>query len=611
MDEFLEGRPPDGARQELRLTRSLLGMQIDAARLLAAATNIDVVIAALLEVVCSRGDWDAALLWSLDPISGTLRPRGVWRGADGSGTEPLPDDLPVERELAQRSCEQRSVMWTAGDARSSAPIRGARSIVVVPIISGGRSHGAIELFSHLDGSPSALIENSLLGVAAQLGQFLERRQVEMILSHQSLHDELTGVPNRILFGDRIRQSIVAAGREAEPLAVLILDLDRFKEINDTFGHPVGDELLRQVAGRLGTLLRDSDTFARLGGDEFGILLPGADAAGAEVVAAKLRTVLSERYDVHGLDLESDASIGIALFPDHGETVELLVQRADIAMYGAKGAGSGFALYVPEDDPHSRERHALVGQLRRAVEDDNLVLHFQPIVNPRNGRLTGVEALVRWEHPARGTILPGEFIGLAEHTGLIRPITVWVLEEALRQGAAWRAQGLDVRVEINLSARNLQDFSIADTLAQALARIEGDPGWLGVEITETTVMHNLDRARDVLQRLHDMGLRISIDDFGTGYSSFAYLRDLPIDEVKIDRTFVRDMARSGSDRAIVRATIDLVHELGLTVVAEGVEDVETWEMLVTMGCDRVQGYYVARPLPAATFEEWLSSSEWDA
>jgi diguanylate cyclase (GGDEF)-like protein len=611
MDEFLEGRPVDASRRELLLVRALLGMQIDAARLLASATNIEVVIAALLEVICSRGEWDAALLWSFDPITETLRPRGVWRGSGSTSPEPLPNDLPVARELAQRACDERAVLWSAGDPRSSAPIRGARSIVVVPVVSGGRAHGAIELFSHLDGSPSKEIEDALLGVASQLGQFLERRQVEIILSHQALHDELTGLPNRLLFGDRIRQSILAAAREAESFAVLILDLDRFKEINDTFGHPVGDELLRQVAGRLGVLLRDSDIYARLGGDEFGILLPGADAPGAEVVAAKLRTVLSEHYQVHGLDLESDASLGIALFPEHGETVELLVQRADIAMYRAKRAGSGFAFYVPEDDPHSKERHAFVGQLRRAVEDEHLVLHFQPIVNPRDGRLTGVEALVRWEHPARGTILPGEFIGLAEHTGLIRPITVWVLEEALRQGAAWRAQGLDVRVEINLSARNLQDFTIADTLADALQRLDAEPGWLGVEITETTVMHNLDRAREVLQRLHDMGVRISIDDFGTGYSSFAYLRDLPVDEVKIDRTFVRDMARSGSDRAIVRATIDLAHALDLTVVAEGVEDVETWEMLIGMGCDRVQGYYVARPLPAATFEEWLSSSEWDA
>jgi diguanylate cyclase (GGDEF)-like protein len=593
-------------------------MQVDVARLLSTASNIEVVITALLEIVCTRGGWDAGALWSFEPVGGTLRRRGIWR----AGRLPVVSDFDVVRgenasddHLGARVCRTQQVIWTGGEMCSGTgvlPIDATiRSAVGVPVTTGATMHGAIELYARSEQTSTSAMEDALLGVAAQLGQYLERRQVEMILSHQALHDELTGLPNRLLFGDRVRQAILAADREGEPFAVLIIDLDRFKEINDTFGHSCGDELIRKVATRLGTILRDSDTYARLGGDEFGVLLHGADAVGAEVVAAKVRKLLASRYEVNGLDLDSEASIGIAVFPDHGDTVDSLVQRADIAMYEAKRSRLGFALYVPDEDPHSRERHALVGQLRRAVEDDNLVLHFQPIVSPVSGRLAGAEALVRWEHPARGTILPGEFIGLAEHTGLIRPITVWVMEEAIRQCVTWRAQGLEVRIEINLSARNLQDFATVEAIAEALDRLGADASWLGVEITETTVMHNLDRAREVLLRLHEMGIRISIDDFGTGYSSFAYLRDLPVDEVKIDRIFVRDMEKSGSDRAIVRATIDLAHALELTVVAEGVEDLETWNLLLSMGCDRIQGYYVARPLTATHFQEWLSTSEWDA
>ncbi len=437
-----------------------------------------------------------------------------------------------------------------------------------------------------------------------------RKQAEAALEHQALHDALTDLPNRVLLHDRLQHAIRAAQRDRTAVALLIMDLDRFKEVNDTFGHHTGDQLLEQLGERLGSVLRGSDTIARLGGDEFAVLLPTATLADAHHIAARLLELLEEPFSLGGLQLEIDASIGIALSPEHGTDADTLLRRADVAMYIAKRNGSGHALYNAEQDQHSPMRLALVGELRRAIDQNELSLYFQPKVSLKHSKVLCAEALVRWEHPRHGMLGPDEFVPVAEQTGLIRPLARSVLEAAVRQCNRWRQEGLDLAVAVNLSMRNLHDAEIVDTIRQLLSRWGIPPARLVIEITESSLMADAARAMEVLSRLQEMGVGISIDDFGTGYSSLAYLKRLPVDELKIDKSFVANMARDENDAAIVRSTIGLAHDLGLTVVAEGIEDQATWDLLVELGCDVGQGYYVSRPMPAATLGVWLTTCGWE-
>ena len=421
------------------------------------------------------------------------------------------------------------------------------------------------------------------------------------LVRQALHDSLTGLPNRELFADRVGQAIRTADRELRPAALLLLDLDRFKEVNDTLGHHHGDLLLIQVGQRLGEALREADTVARLGGDEFAVLLPGATAEGAGAVAGKLRVALQQPLSVAGVALDLDASIGIAVYPEHGSDAAELLQHADVAMYLCKQAHVGFFVYDPAMDEHSPARLALLGGLRRALDRGELVLHYQPKAELATGQIHGVEALVRWQHPEHGLLAPGEFIPLAERTGLIHPLTHWVLGAALNQAAEWQRASFRLSVAVNISTRSLLDPTFPDQVASQLAARQVSADRLILEITESAVMADPARALEVLGRLHRLGVGLAVDDFGTGYSSMAYLKELPIDELKIDRSFVGQMATSPSDAVIVGSTIDLGHNLGLRVVAEGVETQHAWQELSALGCDLAQGYYLGRPMPAAELE----------
>ncbi|HEY5595272.1 MAG TPA: EAL domain-containing protein, partial [Nitrospiria bacterium] len=409
--------------------------------------------------------------------------------------------------------------------------------------------------------------------------------------------------------DRLKQAIHAASRENKPLALLLMDLDRFKDVNDALGHHHGDLLLKQVGPRVLSALRESDTIARLGGDEFAVLLPVTDVNGATVAARKILEALDRPFVVEGFFLEVGASIGIALFPEHGEDVDLLMRRADVAMYQAKQSGSGSAVYISEHDRHSPRRLALMGELRHAVERQELVLYYQPKIDLKAGRTIGVEALVRWQHPQHGLILPDQFISLAEHTGVIKPLTLWVLSEAARQILAWHQAGLEIAVAVNLSVRNLQDLQLPDQIAELLRNSGVMPGWLELEITESAIMADPGRAMEILTRLKTMGIRFSIDDFGAGYSSLSYLRRLPVAAVKVDKSFVIGMDASEDDAVIVRSTVDLAHNLGLKVIAEGVESQKVLDRLVAMGCDAAQGNYISRPVPAADLTRWLAESAW--
>jgi diguanylate cyclase (GGDEF)-like protein len=426
------------------------------------------------------------------------------------------------------------------------------------------------------------------------------------LAFQAAHDPLTGLANRVLLRERIQASL-ADVTEAQPLALLMLDLDRFKEVNDTFGHHYGDRLLREAALRLTNAIGTDGTVARLGGDEFAILLPAASAAQAEAAAARVGAALRTPLELDGYALEVGASVGLSLALSHTDDADTLLRRADVAMYVAKRSGTEWAAYAPEQEHSTPDTLALIVELRHAIEEGELVLYYQPQVELTTDRVIAVEALARWPHPRRGMVPPDTFIPLAEHTGLMRPLSRWVLQAAIAQAHAWQLQGIDLPVAVNLSALNLQDSTLPETIGALLREHGLSADRLQVEVTESAVMLDRAGAVAVLARLRALGVRVSVDDFGTGHSSLAYLKDLPVDEVKIDKAFVQHLATDARDRAIVRAIIGLAHELGLLVVAEGVENRGTWDVLRRAGCDVIQGYFVSRPLSAAELAVWLSAS----
>jgi diguanylate cyclase (GGDEF)-like protein len=429
------------------------------------------------------------------------------------------------------------------------------------------------------------------------------------LERMAFTDPLTQLPNRTLFHDRLQQSITAARREAKSFALFIMDLDRFKDINDTLGHHIGDRLLQQVALRLRGKLRESDTVARMGGDEFAILLPTVNGKHADMAARMLLQTLRAPFQIDDHDLDVGTSIGIALYPDHGIDAHTLTQRADVAMYAAKNAGCGHAFYDSRMDHHHPTRLALMSELRQAVEQEQFVLYYQPIVRLDTNRVTSVEALVRWRHPSGELMLPERFLPLLEQTGLVRSLTRWVAHEALRTAADLRARGFAIPIGINLSVRDLQDPYLAEEFAEHLAVHQASPAWLDLEVTESALLAEARTSLELLPRLSAMGFRIVIDDFGTGYSSLASLTKLPFAAIKVDRSFIAGLLRDENDATIVRTSIDLAHNLGLEVVAEGVDDGDALARLRSRACDCVQGIYVSRPLLADDLVEWLRKSTW--
>ena len=436
----------------------------------------------------------------------------------------------------------------------------------------------------------------------------ERKRQTAALQYQALHDALTELPNRTLLSDRIRQAVLMAQRSHQSFALLVMDLDRFKEINDTLGHQYGDRLLQQVAKRMCDVLRESDTIARLGGDEFAVLLPATNADQAEHIAGKLLKAMDKPFEVDGQILHVGVSIGITLFPQHGDDEVTLLQRADVAMYVAKRNHHGYDLYDPTTDQHSLRNLALLGQLRNGIDHNELELYFQPKISMTSGRVFAVEALVRWHHPEHGLMRPDEFMPLAEQTGLIGPLSQWVLTAGLEQCRQHRHGDVEMEIAINISARNLQDPNFPQRVARLINEACGDAA-VRFEITETAVMADPVRAMDALNALHAMGVKLSIDDFGTGYSSLAHLKQMPVDELKIDQSFVRAMVHDENDAVIVRSIIDLAHNIGLHVVAEGVEDQQTYDMLAALGCDAAQGIYMCGPLPVGELMDWLAASPW--
>ena len=478
----------------------------------------------------------------------------------------------------------------------------------------GQGRSAHSLGRRKDGStfPMELnLSEVLLGTGnLHIGCFRdisERQTYTETLQYQALHDDLTDLPNRVLFGDRVDLAVRAALRTGTSVAVLLLDLNEFKYVNDTLGHQQGDMLLKLVSGRLADCVRDADTVARLGGDEFGVLLLGdTDLSGAATVAWKLEAALQRAFVVGDHDVEMNASVGIALAPEHGDNVDDLLRRADLAMYDAKREGVGYAMFAAEQEEAPKRRLALLSDLRYCIEREELVLHYQPKIDLRTRETTGVEALIRWNHPSGRLVPPGEFMPEVEHNELLIPITEWVITEALRRLRIWRDQGYDLNMAVNLGARCLAEgVELFETVDRLTGASGVPPGKLTFELTESALLDTA--VPGLVERLETMDERLSIDDFGTGYSSLVYLQRLPVVEIKADRSFVMTLGSDPESAIIVRSTIDLAHNHSLKVVAEGVEDEETLDVLIGYGCDEAQGYYFSRPVPGDEVVPWLQSS----
>jgi diguanylate cyclase (GGDEF)-like protein len=432
-----------------------------------------------------------------------------------------------------------------------------------------------------------------------------RRLTEARLEQLAMQDALTELPNRRLFEDRLANALRVATRDRHGLILMVMDLNGFKPVNDTFGHHAGDLLLRLVGVRLREALRESDTVARLGGDEFGVLVPKheGDMVPPQLLA-RLMGAFELPFRIEGVDVRIGASLGIAIFPDHGTDAETLFRNADSAMYTAKRARSGHAIYDARSDAYSRDRSSMLEDLRTAIEKEQLVLHYQPVVELRTGRCRDVEALVRWQHPERGLISPGEFLPMFERLRLMRNLSEWVIERALRQSAAWREAGIELDVTVNLAAQNLADAELVSSIEASVARSGAPANWLRVEIPESVIMSDPDRSGRAINELGAIGVRFAIDDFGTGFSSLAYLDRLKFDRLKVDRSFVSGAGHAGRRVAIVRAATELGHTLGFAVLAEGIEDAEGCARVRAQGCELGQGYHFAAALPPDRIPSWL-------
>lgn len=437
----------------------------------------------------------------------------------------------------------------------------------------------------------------------------ERKRYIADLEHKSMFDALTDLPNRLLFLDRLKHALKVARREASPLAVLTVDVVRLREVNDILGHEAGDHVLQEVACHLQKTLRESDTVARLGGDEFAIVLPNVGMRQISVAVRKIQKLLQQPAVFEGTSLEIEVAVGIALYPEHGDEPDILLQHADIAMQVAKNEARGFSIYNVDNDPYSLRKLQLLGELRKAIENKELALYYQPQIDLQTGQIVSVEALARWPHPVEGVISPDDFIPMIEQSGLIRPFTFWVLEEAVVQLKYWSEAGIDLTIAVNLSTRNLIDSRLPGSIAKLLNVHNVSAENLTLEVTESAVMSRPEMALKVLTQLHKMGHKLSIDDFGTGYSSLSYLKKLPVHELKIDKSFVLGLTTNDDDAVIVRSIIHLANNMGLKVVAEGVEDQDILDMLAILKCDIAQGYHMSHPLPVEELEQWLIDSPW--
>ncbi|MCC7183178.1 MAG: hypothetical protein IOMNBAOH_01179 [Rhodocyclaceae bacterium] len=579
-----------------------------------------------LRTLCESLDWSMAQVWVAKAGTGQLECLGTWcrneagleafRMASIAAAPGPNEDLPgwvwasgQERWLDELSGARSTRLQLASEA-------GLRTAVAVPVAAGQQKFAVLELFSRRPRPRDDHLVRILGTAMSQLGVVLQRKLAEARLRHMAHHDYLTELPNRALFAERLRQAMLDATRHQRRVAVALLDLNQFKTVNDTLGHAVGDELLREVGARLRAGVRESDVVARLSGDEFALILQDlARPDDATIVADKVLASFRAPFRLAGRDLHVGASLGMTFFPDDTRDAQLLLRNADIAMYRAKEAGgSCYRFYAEDMSVRLQARLALENDLRRAIEAEEFEPHYQPIVNLRDGRLIGLEALVRWQRPERGLVAPAEFVTLAEQTGLIAALGMQVLRAACRDWRDPPERAPDLRIALNVSPRQLLDAEHMERFETVLAETGFDPARLEIEITETMLMQAGQPVMDAMRRLSERGVRYSIDDFGTGYSSLAYLKRLPISQLKIDRSFIQDLSTDANDAAIVRAIISMAHGLGLSVVAEGVETRAQYEFLRAAGCDAAQGHFLGPPAPPATVRarvRALADASWGA
>jgi diguanylate cyclase (GGDEF)-like protein len=598
-------------------------MEHSITRVLAEAESVVLAIPMIIRTICETMGWHYGDRYEFDAESGVLRRREFWAldtpelqafATSAAHRAVKPDSSGAG--LVRSAHAAAKPVWIADISKHTRMQRkelvaraGLHGAFAFPLTAAGQVLGVLEFFHRDVREPDAMLIHIAESIGSQIGQFIVRMQAEEAVKFVAMHDSLTNLPNRVMFNERLEQAIAQAQRHERKLAVMFIDLDRFKIINDTLGHESGDALLRGVAQRITEHLRTGDMVARLGGDEFVVLLEDqADPAAIAAVAEKLIHSLTENFLISESEVHVTASIGISTFPADAQDMRTLMKFADIAMYRAKEQGRNtFQFYSDQINVHSVERLTIESQLRGALERGELVLHYQPVMDAKSGSIVGMEALVRWQ---RGTELlpPGKFIGIAEESGLIVPIGEWVLENACAQQRKWRELGLpSVRIAVNLSPRQFVHRKLVQDIVRVLAKTGCDTSLLELEITESTVMHNAPRAIAVLSELKAMGIRIAIDDFGTGYSSLAYLKRFPIDCLKIDRSFVSDVPYDGGNTAITQAIIAMAHSLGLKVVAEGVETAEQLNFLRDHGCDEMQGYYMSLPLTATEATALLETS----
>ena len=580
-------------------------------RVLAEAESIPSAVSKILRIICEAMGWHYGDRYDFDLDSGLLKRREFWAAespeiqafALSAAHRAVKPDM-TGSGLIRRSFGEAKPIWISDLAKQMSLLRkdlveraGLHGAFAFPLTAGGSVLGVLEFFHRDVREPDAMLIHIAESIGSQIGQFIVRMKAEEAVKFVAMHDSLTNLPNRVMFNQRLEQAISHAQRHDRKLAVMFIDLDRFKVINDTLGHEAGDVLLRGVAQRITDNLRTGDMLARLGGDEFVLLLEDvSEIAAVGTVAEKLISVLASNFTISGREVHVSASIGVSTYPADAQDMRSLLKFADIAMYRAKEQGRDtFQFYCDQINVHSDERLTLESELRGALERNELLLHYQPVLDAKTGSVVGMEALVRWQ---RGDELlpPGKFIQIAEETGLIVPIGAWVLETACAQQRKWQDMGLGpLRIAVNLSPRQFSHRHLVDDIVQVLEKTGCATSAIELEITESTVMHNAPQAAAILAELKAMGIRIAIDDFGTGYSSLAYLKRFPIDCLKIDRSFVADVPRDGGNTAITQAIVAMAHSLDLTVVGEGVESIEQLNFLREHGCNDVQGFYLSVPL----------------
>ena len=589
--------------------------------LLAEASSVEEVIPRVIQTLCEGLGWVAGARRIVAKDDGLMRHTEDWGLAEPGiqlflrQSAGRVDTTGENAGLLRRVWAGGKPVWLADIGQEPTFVRGAAAVAAglhcafaFPILVSGEFYGVIELFGTEVRQRDDEVVKIATDISSQIGQFIARKEAESHLTFFANHDTLTGLPNRAMFNQRLTQALARAQRLTTMAAVLFVDLDRFKVINDTLGHDAGDQLLKQLAERLRECLREGDTIGRQGGDEFVVLIEDvADPTQVASVGQKILDTVARPYVISGQEFHVTASIGISIYPEDGHDQQTLLKNADIAMYRAKEQGkNNHQFYSAQLNLHSFERLAFETSLRRAVERGEFLLHYQPKVDMRSGLITGVEALIRWQHPELGLVQPGQFIAMAEETGLIAPIGEWVLRTACAEAQGWVVKGMPpVSVAVNLSARQFARDELATAIMRVLRETGLDPRRLELEITESTVMHNPERAVEVMQQLKRLGVRVAIDDFGTGYSSLSYLKRFPLSSVKIDRSFVLDLPGDKDDAAITQAVIAMAHSLRLRVVAEGVETAEQYRFLEEHQCDEMQGYYFSKPVDGLTIARLLA------